>query len=78
MSALARGRRWTSAGSKSFAGMRQIQDSTRPTLAEFKAMVRDQSFMLLLEPEAAVAALPALIPDAEARRWTVAARCTRC
>jgi len=54
--------------------MREIQGHAhRPTLAEFKAMVRDQTLLLLLEPEAAVAALPDLIHDAEARRWTVAA-----
>ena len=53
--------------------MRAIQDGAqRPTLAEFKTMVRDQNFLLLLDPEAAVAALPALIPDAESRRRTVA------
>ena len=56
--------------------MREIKDHVhRPTLAEFKAMVRDQTLLLLLEPEAAVAALPDLIPDAEARRWP--ARLTR-
>jgi len=43
----------------------------QPTLAEFKAMLRDQGFMLLLEPVAAVAALPLLIPDAESRRWAM-------
>ena len=43
----------------------------QPTLAEFKAMLRDQGFMLLLEPVTAVAALPLLIPDAESRRWAM-------
>ena len=44
-------------GSKS-RRMREIQDHAhRPTLAEFKAMVRDQTMLLLLEPKAAVAAL---------------------
>jgi pimeloyl-ACP methyl ester carboxylesterase len=52
--------------------MREIQDGAqRPTLAEFKTMVRDQNFLLLLDPEAAVTTLPALIPDAESRRRTV-------
>jgi pimeloyl-ACP methyl ester carboxylesterase len=41
------------------------------TLAEFKTILRDQGFLLLLDPVAAVAALPVLIPDAESRRWTV-------
>jgi hypothetical protein len=36
-------------------------------------MVHEQAFILLLEQEAAVAALPALIPDAKSRRSTVAA-----
>ena len=43
------------------------------TLAEFKAILRDQGFLLLLDPVAAIAALPVLIPDAESRRWTVSA-----
>ena len=69
-----RARRSTSAVSRPFAGCANSSaDAQRPTLAEFKAMVRDQAFLLLLDPEAAVAALPALIPDAESRRWTVAA-----
>jgi hypothetical protein len=42
-------------------------------LAEFKRMVHDQAFILLLDQEAAVAALPALIPDAQSRRNTVTA-----
>ena len=38
-------------------------------LADFKAMVRDQFFMLLIDPEAAVAAIPALLPkDVDTRR----------
>jgi pimeloyl-ACP methyl ester carboxylesterase len=42
---------------------------SRLTLAEFKTMVREQFFMLLLEPEASLAAIPKLLPqDAEARR----------
>ena len=52
----------------------QVRDDVRRrTLAEFKAIVRDQAFMLLLDQEAAVAAIPALIPDAKSRRNTVAA-----
>ena len=43
----------------------------QPTLAEFKAMLRDQGFMLLLEPVAALAALPVLIPDVQSRRWAM-------
>jgi hypothetical protein len=41
----------------------------RLTLAEFKALVREQFFMLLLEPETSLAAIPKLLPrKAEARR----------
>ena len=45
----------------------------RPTLAEFKALVREQYFMLLIEPEASVAAIPDLMPrDDDVRRKTLA------
>jgi Protein of unknown function (DUF3141) len=41
----------------------------RLTLSEFKAMVREQYFMLLIDPEGALAAIPAMLPpDMEARR----------
>jgi pimeloyl-ACP methyl ester carboxylesterase len=41
----------------------------RTTLPQFKAMVREQFFILLLEPEAALEAIPNLLPaDAELRR----------
>jgi hypothetical protein len=41
----------------------------RLTLAEFKALVREQFFMLLLEPEASLAAIPEMLPkNAEACR----------
>ena len=41
----------------------------RLTLPEFKALVREQFFMLLLEPEASLAAIPKMLPkNAEARR----------
>jgi hypothetical protein len=36
--------------------------ASRLTLADFKTMVRDQYFMLLIDQEAAVAAIPALLP----------------
>jgi len=42
---------------------------SRLTLAQFKIMVREQFFMLLLEPEASLAAIPKLLPqNAEERR----------
>jgi len=45
----------------------------RMTLPQFKATVRQQFYMLLLEPEAAVEAIPNLLPpDAELRRKGIA------
>ena len=38
------------------------------TLAQFKQIVREQFFMLLLEPEATLAAIPKLLPPGEAER----------
>ena len=62
---------------RGFEAIRRLRavryDVQRPTLAEFKRMVHEQAFILLLDQEAAVAALPALIPDAKSRRSTVAA-----
>ena len=44
-------------------------ESQRMTVTEFKAMVREQFLMLLIDQEAAVAAIPGLIPsNGEARR----------
>jgi hypothetical protein len=48
---------------------RAHESGSRLTLAQFKAMVREQFFMLLLEPEASLAAIPKLLPkSAEVRR----------
>jgi hypothetical protein len=41
---------------------------SRLTLAQFKKIVREQFFMLLLEPEACLAAIPKLLPASEAER----------
>jgi pimeloyl-ACP methyl ester carboxylesterase len=61
-------------GFEAIRRMRADQDEVkRPTLAEFKALVREQYSILLLDQEAAVASIPALIPGAEARRKTLAA-----
>jgi len=56
-------------------GIRLAPDGmARLTLPQFKALVREQYFMLLLEPEAAVEAISGLLPsDAEARRNAFAA-----
>jgi hypothetical protein len=60
-------------GFEAIRRLRAIRDEVQwPTLAEFKRMVHDQAFILLLDQEAAVAALPALINDPKSRRCTVA------
>ena len=62
---------------RAFEAIRRMRElhcgAQQLTLAEFKAILRDQGFLLLLDPVAAIAALPVLIPDAESRRWTVSA-----
>ena len=59
-------------GFEAIRRLRAIRDEVQwPTLAEFKRMVRDQAFILLLDQEAAVAALPALIADRKSRLCTV-------
>jgi hypothetical protein len=51
---------------RGFEAIRRMRDANpgaeRLTLAAFKTLVREQSFMLQLDEEAALAALPALIP----------------
>ena len=49
-------------------------DKPQPTLAEFKALVREQYYMLLIDEEATLAAIPDLLPpDREVRRKALAA-----
>src|ERR1700759_2507465 len=43
--------------------LRQADESARLTLGEFKMLVREQFFILLLDREAALAAIPKLLPD---------------
>jgi hypothetical protein len=43
--------------------LRQVDESARITLAEFKMLVREQFFILLLDQEAALAAIPKLLPE---------------
>ncbi|MBR0896790.1 DUF3141 domain-containing protein [Bradyrhizobium tropiciagri] len=43
--------------------LRRADESVRMTLAEFKMLVREQFFMLLLDREAALAAIPKLLPN---------------
>ncbi|MGZ3296262.1 MAG: DUF3141 domain-containing protein, partial [Xanthobacteraceae bacterium] len=54
--------------------IRLTEESSRLTLAEFKAMAREQFFLLLLDPEATLAAIPKLLPaDVSERRKGLAA-----
>jgi hypothetical protein len=54
---------------RGFEALRRIRESqTELSLADFKALVRDQYNMLLIDEEAALSAIPSMLPpDAEAR-----------
>jgi pimeloyl-ACP methyl ester carboxylesterase len=62
---------------RSIEALRQIRrdlGGPRLTLPEFKMLVREQFFMLLLDPERALAAIPKLLPkDIDQRRTVFAA-----
>ena len=65
------------ADERGLAAIRRLRavhdDKARPTLAEFKALVREQYFMLLIDQEATLAAIPDLLPpDRELRRKALA------
>ncbi len=54
--------------------IRLTEEGSRLTLAQFKAMAREQFFLLLLDPEATLAAIPKLLPaDVAERRKGLAA-----
>ena len=54
--------------------IRLTEEGSRLTLAQFKAMAREQFLLLLLEPEATLAAIPKLLPaDVAERRKGLAA-----
>ncbi len=58
---------------RTFEALRRLRTvgdgAQKMTVAEFKAMVREQYFMLLIDQEAALAAIPGLLPkELEARR----------
>jgi pimeloyl-ACP methyl ester carboxylesterase len=56
---------------RSLEALRRVRGSdagARLTLAQFKTVVREQFFMLLLEPEASLAAIPNLLPPNEDER----------
>ena len=62
---------------RGFEAVRRIrqahEDMPALPLSEFKTLVREQYFMLLIDPEAAIAALPSLLPeDMEVRRKAIA------
>lgn len=48
--------------------LRRTDEASRITLAEFKMLVREQFFMLLIDREAALAAIPKLLPDSKGER----------
>jgi len=48
--------------------IRLAEDSPRMTLAQFKAMAREQYFLMLLEPEGALSAIPSLLPPSTDER----------
>ena len=62
-------------GLAALRGLRTIEDDKpRLTLSEFKALVREQYYMLLIDQEATLAAIPDLLPrDREVRRKAFAA-----
>jgi hypothetical protein len=56
---------------RSLEALRRVRANdagSRLTLAQFKKIVREQFFMLLLEPEASLAAIPKLLPTGEDER----------
>jgi pimeloyl-ACP methyl ester carboxylesterase len=64
---------------RGIAALRRIrltEDASRMTLAQFKAMAREQFLLLLVEPEAALSAIPKLLPvdPAERRKGLAAIR----
>jgi hypothetical protein len=49
--------------------MRREDEGSRLTLSQFKALVREQFFMLVLDQDASLAAIPKMLPqDTELRR----------
>jgi hypothetical protein len=67
----------TGVDARGFEAVRRIRreqkDLPALPLPEFKALVRDQFFMLLIDQDAALAALPAMLPeDMDIRRKALA------
>ncbi|ODT05986.1 MAG: hypothetical protein ABS58_13545 [Mesorhizobium sp. SCN 65-20] len=66
------------ADERGFAAIRKLRGSggetTKMTLAEFKALIRDQFLMLLMDQEATLEAIPGLLPaETETRQQALAA-----
>ena len=69
----------TSAASRRSAGSAtRIRRSRQMTLADFKALVREQFFMLLIDEEAALAAIPACCRTRSRSAARPSRRCARC
>ena len=67
----------TGVDARGFEAVRRIRRDQKDLpplpIAEFKALVRDQFSMVLIDPEAAIAALPGLLPeDMDVRRKALA------
>jgi pimeloyl-ACP methyl ester carboxylesterase len=65
---------------RALAALRRLRavedDRPRPTLQEFKELMREQYFMLLIDEQATLAVIPRLLPaDSELRRKAYAALC---
>jgi hypothetical protein len=63
----------SSVDERTFAAIRRLRaahdESSRLTLADFKALLREQYFMLLIDEDATLAAIPDLLPsDPHVRR----------
>jgi Protein of unknown function (DUF3141) len=61
-------------GVNALRGIRLSEDKPKLTLAQFKAMAREQFYMLLLEPETTIEAIPSMLPsDLQQREKALAA-----
>ncbi|HZR77417.1 DUF3141 domain-containing protein [Bradyrhizobium sp.] len=61
-------------GLEALRRMRRQDSASRMSISEFKTMVREQFFMLMLDQEASLAAIPGMLPqDAKPRRAAFAA-----
>lgn len=63
----------TAVDERGFEALRRVREKhTDISLAQFKAIVREQFYILLLDPEAALSAIPSMLPrEPEIRRKTL-------